>query len=94
MSIYASFWLWLFDCAERLSESIFIQMSFIKERCPRLATEGSPEYHARCRNEFQERHSMNDKELIDMMESVCGSIGALCATFTEQEWKTPTDCPG
>ncbi|MCH7787334.1 MAG: maleylpyruvate isomerase family mycothiol-dependent enzyme [Chloroflexi bacterium] len=37
---------------------------------------------------------MNDKELIDMMESVCGSIGALCATFTEQEWKTPTDCPG
>ncbi len=37
---------------------------------------------------------MSDKELVEKMERVWSSIGELCATFTEQEWKTPTDCPG
>ena len=36
---------------------------------------------------------MSDKELVEKMERVWSSIGELCATFTEQEWKTPTDCP-
>jgi uncharacterized protein (TIGR03083 family) len=36
---------------------------------------------------------MSDQEIIDKLESVWGSIADLCSTFTEQEWKTPTDCP-
>ncbi len=37
---------------------------------------------------------MTDRELVDNMEGVWRSIADLCATFTDQEWKTPTDCPG
>lgn len=37
---------------------------------------------------------MSDRELVEKMERVWSSIGELCSTFTEQEWKTPTDCPG
>lgn len=37
---------------------------------------------------------MGGRELVDRMEAVWGSISELCGTFTETEWKTPTDCPG
>ncbi len=37
---------------------------------------------------------MSEQELVDSMEHVWRSIGDLCATFTESDWKTPTDCPG
>ena len=37
---------------------------------------------------------MSGQELVDKMERVWGSIAGLARTFTETEWKTPTDCPG
>ena len=37
---------------------------------------------------------MTDQELVDNMERVWRSIASLCSPFTEQDWKTPTDCPG
>ena len=37
---------------------------------------------------------MPDMELVDHMEQVWQSIAKLCAPFTEEQWKTPTDCPG
>jgi uncharacterized protein (TIGR03083 family) len=37
---------------------------------------------------------MSNQELIDNMEAVWRSITALCSDFTEEQWKTPTDCPG
>src|SRR5262245_66295524 len=37
---------------------------------------------------------MSDPETVANMERVWQAIIALGATFTEQEWKTPTDCPG
>jgi uncharacterized protein (TIGR03083 family) len=36
---------------------------------------------------------MSDQEIVDKLERVWRSITDLCATFTETEWKTPTDCP-
>ena len=35
-----------------------------------------------------------NRQLVDMMEGVWHSIGELCDGLTEEEWKTPTDCPG
>ena len=37
---------------------------------------------------------MSDMELVDYMEQVWRSIATLCSPFTEDQWKTPTDCPG
>jgi uncharacterized protein (TIGR03083 family) len=37
---------------------------------------------------------MSDQETVANMERVWQAIIALGTTFTEQEWKTPTDCPG
>ena len=37
---------------------------------------------------------MSSQELVDKMERVWSSIAGLAKTFTETEWKTPTDCPG
>ena len=37
---------------------------------------------------------MNDQETVANMERVWQAIIALGSTFTEQEWKAPTDCPG
>ncbi len=37
---------------------------------------------------------MSDQEVVTHMARVWSSITALCATFTERDWKTPTDCPG
>ena len=37
---------------------------------------------------------MSDQEIVDKMEAVWLSIGALCQTFSEGDWKAPTDCPG
>ena len=37
---------------------------------------------------------MSGRELVNKMDKVWGSIAALARTFTETEWKTPTDCPG
>jgi uncharacterized protein (TIGR03083 family) len=37
---------------------------------------------------------MSDAAIVATMERVWQAILALGATFTEQEWKTPTDCPG
>ena len=34
------------------------------------------------------------KDLVDNMERVWRSIEDLCRNLTEDEWKTPTDCPG
>jgi uncharacterized protein (TIGR03083 family) len=36
---------------------------------------------------------MSDQETVANMERVWSAIIALGSTFTEQEWKTPTDCP-
>ena len=36
---------------------------------------------------------MSDQHLVDMMEAVWGSIDNLCRGFSEEQWKTPTDCP-
>lgn len=36
---------------------------------------------------------MSDQEIVDKLERVWRSITDLCATFTETEWKAPTDCP-
>ena len=38
--------------------------------------------------------SMTDQDSVDKQERVWGSIATLCASFTEGEWKLPTDCPG
>ncbi len=35
-----------------------------------------------------------NQQLVDMMEHVWRSIAGLCDGLTEEEWKTPTDCPG
>ena len=37
---------------------------------------------------------MSGQELVDKMDRVWGSIAGLARTFTQTEWKTPTDCPG
>ena len=37
---------------------------------------------------------VSGQEIIDLMEGVWQSIGSLCSSFTEIQWKTPTDCPG
>ncbi len=37
---------------------------------------------------------MHDQEIVDNLEHVWQSIDMLCASFTEREWKTPTDLPG
>ena len=37
---------------------------------------------------------MSDVELVDHMDRVWHSIATLCSSFTEEQWKTPTDCPG
>ena len=37
---------------------------------------------------------MSDQATVAHMERVWSAIIALGSTFTEQEWKTPTDCPG
>ena len=34
-----------------------------------------------------------NQQLVDMMEHVWNSISELCDGLTEEEWKTPTDCP-
>ena len=36
---------------------------------------------------------MSDQAIVDQLERVWTSIADLCSTFTETEWKTPTDCP-
>ncbi len=33
------------------------------------------------------------QEVVDKMEAVWRSIDALCANLTDEQWKTPTDCP-
>ena len=35
-----------------------------------------------------------NQQLVDMMEHVWRSIEGLCASLSEAEWKTATDCPG
>ena len=35
-----------------------------------------------------------NQQLVDMMEHVWRSIGELCDGLSEEEWKTPTECPG
>ena len=35
-----------------------------------------------------------DEELVEQLDQVWGSIGALGATLSEPEWKTPTEVPG
>ena len=37
---------------------------------------------------------MSDQDLVDKMEAVWLSITDLCQAFSEDQWKTPTDCPG
>ena len=37
---------------------------------------------------------MSDVELVDHMDRVWNSIATLCSSFTEEQWKTSTDCPG
>ena len=37
---------------------------------------------------------MSDQKLVDMMEAVWHSIESLCQGLSEEQWKTPTDCPG
>ncbi len=37
---------------------------------------------------------MSDLELVDNMEQVWRSIADLCSPLTEEQWKTPTECPG
>ena len=34
------------------------------------------------------------QEFVDRMETVWRSIADLCADFTQQQWSTPTECPG
>jgi uncharacterized protein (TIGR03083 family) len=36
---------------------------------------------------------MSDQDIVDKLERVWTSIGGLCASFSETEWKMPTDCP-
>src|SRR2546422_827056 len=37
---------------------------------------------------------MADHTLVDKMAAVWASIETLCTGLSEEEWKTPTDCPG
>jgi hypothetical protein len=37
---------------------------------------------------------MQDQETFDKHEQVWGSIGKLCESFTERQWKMPTYFPG
>ncbi len=37
---------------------------------------------------------MSDREIVDKLEAVWGSIDELCSGFTKEQWKLPTDCPG
>lgn len=37
---------------------------------------------------------MGNQQVVDLMEHVWSSIGSLCSSLTEAQWKTPTDCPG
>ena len=37
---------------------------------------------------------MRSQQAVDNMQSVWQAIDRFCAGLTEQEWKTPTDCPG
>lgn len=36
----------------------------------------------------------SDRDTMAMLEHVWQSIDKLCASFTEREWRLPTDCPG
>ena len=36
---------------------------------------------------------MSDQQLVDMMEAVWQSIDTLCEDFSQEQWKTATDCP-
>lgn len=36
---------------------------------------------------------MSDQEIVDKLEHVWQSIAELCSGLTEEQWKTPTDCP-
>jgi len=36
---------------------------------------------------------MSDQEIVEKLARVWRSVADLGATFTETEWKTPTDCP-
>ena len=36
----------------------------------------------------------SDQEIVDRMEKVWQSIATMCSSFTEDQWKMPTDCPG
>ena len=36
----------------------------------------------------------DDKTLVECMETVWQSIDSLCSDLTDDQWKTPTDCPG
>jgi uncharacterized protein (TIGR03083 family) len=35
-----------------------------------------------------------DQDLVDRLEEVWASIDSMCASLTEEQWKTPTDLPG
>jgi len=37
---------------------------------------------------------MSDQKIVENLEHVWHSIADLCASFTEREWKMPTDCSG
>ncbi len=37
---------------------------------------------------------MSDLDLVEYMEQVWRSIATVCSPLTEEQWKTPTDCPG
>ena len=36
---------------------------------------------------------MGNQQVVDLMERVWSSIESLCSPLTEDQWKTPTDCP-
>lgn len=37
---------------------------------------------------------MSDQAIVEKLALVWQSIADLCATFTDSDWQTPTDCPG
>ncbi len=37
---------------------------------------------------------MSDQHLVQKLEQVWASLADLCSTFSEQDWKKATDCPG
>ena len=38
--------------------------------------------------------NVSEQDIVDRMEMVWQSISTLCSSFTENQWKMPTDCPG